>query len=59
MWLERGSLRLLSMRNSISEELTRENDNEVRWRVYLVQLPNSDEISEVGGDVRRTRIRRG
>ena len=36
------------MRNSIGEEVTRENDIEVRWREYFVQLLNGDEISEVG-----------
>ena len=38
MRLKKGeSLRLLSVRNSVGEELTRENDIEVRWREYFVQ----------------------
>ena len=48
-----GSLRPLSMRSSTGEELTQENDIEARWKEYFVQLLNSDEIREVGGDVRR------
>ena len=43
------STRLLSVRNSMGEELTRENDFEVRWRRYFVQLLNDNKISEVGG----------
>ena len=38
-------------------ELIRENDIEVRWREYFVQLLNGDEVSEVGVDVLRARIR--
>ena len=44
------------MRNSMEEELTRENDTEGRWRKHVVQLLNGDEISEVEGDIRRVRI---
>ena len=40
----------------MGEELTRENDNEGRWKEYFIQLLNGDEITEVGGDVRRVRI---
>ena len=40
----------------MGEELTRGNDTEVSWREYFVQLVHSDEIREVGGDVRRARI---
>ena len=36
-----------SLRNSMEEELTKEDDM-VRWREYFVQLLNGDEISEVG-----------
>ena len=50
------SLRPLSMRNSMGEELTQENDIEGRWKEYFVQLLNGGEIREVGGDVRRERI---
>ena len=38
------------------EDLTRENDNNVRWREYFVQLMNGDEIREKGEDIRRVRI---
>ena len=34
----------------MGEELTRENDTEGRWKEYFVQLLNSDEIREEGGD---------
>ena len=44
------------MRNSMGEELTRENDIEGRWKEYFVQLQNGDEIREVGGDIRKDRI---
>ena len=44
------------MRNSMGEELTRENDIQGRQREHFVQLLNGDEISELGGDVRRARI---
>ena len=45
------------MRNSMGEELTRENDNGGRWKEYFVQLLNGDEIREmVGGDIRGERI---
>ena len=40
----------------MGEELTRENDTEGRWKEYFVQVLNSDEISEVRGDIRRERI---
>ena len=43
----------LSMRSSMGEELTLENDIEGRWKEYFVQLWNGDEIREVGGDIRR------
>ena len=46
------SLRPLSVRNSMGEELTRENDIERIWKEYFVRLLNGDEIGEVGGDVR-------
>ena len=46
----------LSMRNSMGEELTRENDIEGRWKDYFVQLLKGDEMGEVGGDIRRERI---
>ena len=36
---------------------TWENDVEVRWREYFVQLLNVDAISEIGGNVRRIKIR--
>ena len=49
-------MRLASVRNSMDEELSWENDIEVRWIKYFVQLLNGDEISEVG--VRRVRIGR-
>ena len=48
------NMRLASVRNSMDEELSWENDIEVRWIKYFVQLLNGDEISEVG--VRRVRI---
>ena len=41
------------MRNSMGEELTRENDIEGRWKEYFVQMLNGDEIREVGRDIRR------
>ena len=44
-------MKLSSMRNSMEEELTRENDSEVRWKEYFVQRLNGDEISEEGEDV--------
>ena len=53
---KRESLRLLSMRNLMEEELTQENDNEGRWKEYFVKLLNGDEIKEVGGGIRRERI---
>ena len=57
--IERGEgLKMLSVRNSMGEELTWENDIEVILREYFFKLLNGDEISEVGGDVRRGRIRR-
>ena len=34
------------------EDLTRENDNNVRWREYFVLLMNGDEIREKGEDIR-------
>ena len=37
--------------DSIGKKLTREDDVEVRWREYFVQLLNGYEISEVGEDV--------
>ena len=37
-------------------ELTRENDNEGRWKEYFVQLLNGDEIREIGGHVRSETI---
>ena len=43
-----------SVRNPMDEELPKENDIEVRWKEYFVQLLNGDEISEVR--VRRKRI---
>ena len=45
------NLRPLSMRNSMGEELTRENNIEGRWKEYFVQLLNDDEIREVRGDI--------
>ena len=44
------------MRNSLGEELTRENDIEGRWKEYFVQVLNGDEIREAEGNVRRARI---
>ena len=41
----------------MGEELTQENNTEVRWTKYFVQLLNNDKISELGGDVRVGRIR--
>ena len=38
------------------EELTRENVIEGRWKEYLVQLLNGDEIKGVGGDIKKERI---
>ena len=49
------SLRPLSIRNSMREELT-QNDIKGRWKEYFVQLMNGDEIREVGGDIRSERI---
>ena len=43
------------MRNSMGEELTRENEVEGRWKDF-VQLLNGDELREAGGDIRRERI---
>ena len=40
----------------MEEELSLENDVEVRWREYFVQLLNDFEIIEVGENVRRGRI---
>ena len=37
--------------DSIGKKLTREDDAEVRWREYFVQLLNGYVISEVGGYV--------
>ena len=51
------SLRPLSIRNSMGEELTQETHIEGIWKEYFVQLLNSDEIREVGGDIKRERIR--
>ena len=50
------SVRPLSIRNSMGEELTQESDIEGRWKEYFVQLLNGDEIKEVGGDKRWERI---
>ena len=50
---KRKSLRVLSLRTSMDEKLTQENDDDVRWRKYFVQLLNGHEISELGGDARR------
>ena len=44
------------MRESEDEELTREDNVDVRWREYFVQLLNDGKISEVVWDVRRARI---
>ena len=42
----------------MGEDLTREDDVEVTWRKYFVQLINGDKISEGGGNVRvRGRVR--
>ena len=49
--MEKG---LSSLRNQIGEELIWENNGEVSWREYYVQMLNGDEISEIG--VRRKRI---
>ena len=46
---------LSSVRNSMDDEVTRENDLEVRWKAYFVQLLNGEEAKEV--EVRRERIR--
>ena len=51
-----GSIRVSSVRNSMEEELSLENDVEVRWREYFVQLLNDFEIIEVGENVKRGRI---
>ena len=48
------SLRFSPVRNSMGEELTRENDVEVRWKKYFVWVLNGDKINEVGGDDRGT-----
>ena len=50
------SLRPLSIRSSMGEELTQDNDIKGRWKEYFVQLLNSDEIREVEGDIRGERI---
>ena len=50
------SLRPLSMRNSMGEELTRENDTEGRYKEYFVKLMNGNEIREVEGDIWRESI---
>ena len=50
-----GGMRWSSVRNSMDEELTQENDIEVGWREYFVQLLNGDEMNEAG--VRRATIR--
>ena len=44
------------MKNSMGEELARENDIEVRSRQYFFELLNGDEISELGRNVRREMI---
>ena len=49
-------MRPLSIRNSMGEELTQENDIEGRWKEYFVQLLNGDEIRDVGRHVRRETI---
>ena len=41
----------------MGEELTRENDIEGRCKECFVRLLNGDEIREVGGDIRRERVR--
>ena len=46
------SLRSLSIKNSMGEELAQDNDIKGRWQEYFVQILNSDEIREVGGDIR-------
>ena len=40
----------------MGEELIRENGIEGRWKEYLVQLWNGDQIREVGGDIIMERI---
>ena len=40
----------------MNEELTRADDTELKWKEYFVQVLNGDEISEIGGDVRKARI---
>ena len=40
----------------MNEELTRADDTELKWREFFVQVLNGDEISEIGGDVRKARI---
>ena len=42
------------MQNLMGKELSWENNIEVRWKEYFVQLLNSDKISEIG--VRKPRI---
>ena len=50
------SLRLSSVRNLMSEKLTRENDSEVRRGEYFVQPLNDDMVSEVkGGELKKLR----
>ena len=36
------------MRISMGEELTEENDTNVKWREYFAQLLNDEEIIKVG-----------
>ena len=47
------------MRNLMGEELTRENDVEVRWREYFAQVLIGDKMNEVGGAVQRGDWREG
>ena len=55
---KRVSHRAVSIRDSMDEELTREDDTAVRWREYFVQLQIVKKISEVGGDGRKEGLER-
>ena len=47
---------LKRIRKHFTRELTRENNTEMRWKEHFFQLMNNDEISEIGGNVRKARI---
>ena len=47
---------LIIGRKKVEYWASKENDIKGRWKEYFVQLLNSDEIREVGGDIRGERI---